>query len=635
MSREEKIKDIVNSVGHSNLTRITEKSDAQLDYVLSSISQNIFLKACPGSGKTEVIGLKTAYEMSNWKRKPAGIAVLTFTNNAVDVIKERSTQFIGNNKSSFPHFIGTIDSWLHGYLTQPLFGRGLQYIGVSRDRSLRIIDCKETSNFLLSFRTKYGVNKTGNVLANHFYYDYLQNKIIFSSKKQSIDTSRNETNLEQYQIDDLKNTKEKFWKSGFCTYQDMEQLNCKSLSHSVEIRNRLASRFPVLIIDECQDLSQIQLQILRYLMMSNTIIHMVGDLDQSIYEFKKVNPVFVDNFVKECSFIEKKLSDNFRSCQKIVDIACKIVNSDAVSGKERNICSDSCVYFPYEKDRISGLVERFEEYIKKSRLKLENSAILTRNWNNVYRLKNIKPETHNYQFQFAKAIHYWQNKDKSQQEEAIRIFGKFVASKYFDNYSINLREYSCPSCVKSTIAWRIFIANILTTIYESNSTIINLNQKWTDWAKVVRSDFFEITKKCIEILSGNISPEIKKKLNLTECKFNAPKKVGDCVVLNSITNSKQRFSELLITTIHSVKGQTFEAVLVVSLPSDKGTKDGFWKQWLDNPNSEAARLGYVASTRSKYLLAWAIPQPSNEDKTMLESLGFINHSEKLNNNVTQ
>lgn len=68
--------------------RIAEKSDEQLDYVLSSSEDCIFLRACPGSGKTEVVGLKAASEMTRWGKLPGGIAVLTFTNNAAKVSLE-------------------------------------------------------------------------------------------------------------------------------------------------------------------------------------------------------------------------------------------------------------------------------------------------------------------------------------------------------------------------------------------------------------------------------------------------------------------------------------------------------------------------------------------------------------------
>ena len=71
--------------------RISEKTAEQLEYVMMPKEENVFLKACAGSGKTEVLGLKAAYEIKQWKSYNQGIAVLTFTNDATNVIIHRKT----------------------------------------------------------------------------------------------------------------------------------------------------------------------------------------------------------------------------------------------------------------------------------------------------------------------------------------------------------------------------------------------------------------------------------------------------------------------------------------------------------------------------------------------------------------
>lgn len=74
--------------GH-NCCRISEKTEEQLEYILSDVKNNTFLRACAGSGKTEVVGMKAAYEIKQWTEMNKGIAVLSFTNDAVEVIKNR------------------------------------------------------------------------------------------------------------------------------------------------------------------------------------------------------------------------------------------------------------------------------------------------------------------------------------------------------------------------------------------------------------------------------------------------------------------------------------------------------------------------------------------------------------------
>jgi len=121
--------------------RIHEKTQDQLSYVTHPLKQNVFLSACPGSGKTEVVGLKAAYEIRQWEQRFYGIAVLTFTNNATDVIRDRITQFIGINAIGFPHYVGTIDSWLHRYIAHPFAHRVTGFLGIDGDHSIRIGNC--------------------------------------------------------------------------------------------------------------------------------------------------------------------------------------------------------------------------------------------------------------------------------------------------------------------------------------------------------------------------------------------------------------------------------------------------------------------------------------------------------------
>ena len=54
--------------------RISEKNPEQLPSVTSMMTENTYLKACAGSGKTEVVGLKAAYEIKQWN-KEGGSAV--------------------------------------------------------------------------------------------------------------------------------------------------------------------------------------------------------------------------------------------------------------------------------------------------------------------------------------------------------------------------------------------------------------------------------------------------------------------------------------------------------------------------------------------------------------------------------
>ena len=106
--------------------------------------------------------------------------------------------------------------------------------------------------------------------------------------------------------------------------------------------------------------------------------------------------------------------------------------------------------------------------------------------------------------------------------------------------------------------------------------------------------------------------------------FNALKGKADQSIISTLeTVEKNNVSDILITTFHKVKGRTFDAILVVSAP-DKRSEGGHWSQWVDvaSTDDEHARFAYVASSRPKVLLGWAVPSPSEEEKKQLEKLGF-------------
>ena len=285
--------------------RIWEKTDDQINFVIHSINYSSYLRACAGSGKTEVVGIKAAYEIKQWPSNFSGIAVLTFTNNAANVIRERVKQFSGTEGVSFPHFIGTFDSWLHGYLAHPFAHLVTKYKGQNNDFSIQIIDDQCKTGFLNNYKTEKKILREY-VFANQYYFDKQKENFTFSSGKKELDLIRKQILDEKKDnlLEDLKSTKKKFWKAGFATYQDIEYFCYLLLTQEVykEIKIRIAQRFPIIIIDECQDLSWIQLEILQVLIKNGIKVHFIGDLNQAIFSFRDGNPESVRSFINKNDF---------------------------------------------------------------------------------------------------------------------------------------------------------------------------------------------------------------------------------------------------------------------------------------------------------------------------------------------
>ena len=626
---------------------IAEKTDNQLKYILSSKKDNIFLKACPGSGKTEVIGLKAAYEFQLWKHKNNGIAILTFTNNAADTIWERVQQFAGIGKTTYPHFIGTIDRWLYGYLAQPFGCLITGYEGEERDKSMKIVEDSISDGWINNYTCKtpyYYQDKKGKLrfkplYANNIRFDfenmrweikrlrggeYIKDEDYFNSETFQKSISENSCSTLKIMRKKFFQAKQNFSKDGFVTHYDIECICYRLLKKYANIAQRLSQRFPFIIIDECQDLSWIQMEIFKFLKQYGTSIHFVGDLNQAIYEFKKVDPKNVESFITDNKFKSLYLTDNFRSCQSIVDICQKIVNGDRVIGKEESsLCYQPCICIQYKKDEIVTLPARFEKHLKKVGINTDKSAILARGWSTVYKLNALNNgQVDKPQFQLAMAIHLYGIYKKVKDEllkETLKYLGKFLAKIYFKDKHCNSHQYYCPKIVDSPMRWRIFLSNILGELLEKNCDISDLNKTWKDWVGCVRKQISITANNYLSILQID-----NYRFEQIEGKFlKAPANKGGEKVIDSLCSGKKIYTKIQITTIHKAKGKTFDAVLLVST-SQKGNQGGHWEEWLKDVNAESARFSYVASSRPKKLLVWAISE--TKDLSEIEKLGF--HAEK-------
>src|SRR5690606_11211488 len=143
------------------------------------------------------------------------------------------------------------------------------------------------------------------------------------SGNDAVDRVRNKSVLLEWQKDELSELKSRFWEGGFLTYQDVEYVCYELLIKHISAAKTVSQRFPLILVDECQDLAWPQIQILEQLLLKGSRIHLIGDLYQSIYSFRKVDPDNVVKFVNRHKFSELRLTKNFRSVQPIVDLTSK------------------------------------------------------------------------------------------------------------------------------------------------------------------------------------------------------------------------------------------------------------------------------------------------------------------------
>ena len=595
--------------GHDKC-RLAEMTNEQLGYVLHLLETESYLKACPGSGKTESIALKAAYVLRARQWSCAGIAFLTFTNNAADVVEARVR--LTHGEKIYPHFIGTFDSWLHGYILNPFGHRETKYPGENGDRSVSAIDSHSSALFLHAYKTEPGIVKGAPVLAHQFSYEVATNGIAFDSDSRGLDEARKKFDWAFEQLGELKRIKDAFWKAGFATHADVQTICYRVLHASSDLRGLVAKRFPFVVVDECQDLSPGQLCLLDELRRAGTKVHFVGDLNQAIFSFRKSDPKLVHDFVDRRSFAPLSLSANFRSVQPIVDTCGRIVSHGAVTGRAHDGKNPACVYFVYDsKAEMSNLVERFEAFVRSRNIDPSKCLILGRG-NALVAELGMGTLPSNAAHRLAHAIYLWKTCAFEHRDEALRWIGGVVADNFFSGEPTDARYHHRPRSHVSAMTWRVLIAHVLDGCV-ANARLSDFDQTWTKWAAAAKTELPAI----VESVSAQSRPDVT-------VTFRAPGGQGGLLVMSILENlAKPNPKAIKILTIHKAKGETADAVLVVSA-KDRKSKGGHWHQWLDQnkDDGEHARFAYVASSRPRQLLAWAIPKLGDGDAERLKGLGF-------------
>ena len=614
---------------------INEKTNEQLKYILTSNKENVFLSACPGSGKTEVVSIKAAYEIKNWKSINTGIAFVTFTNNARDVIVNRIFDYLKFSNLKFPHFVGTLDSWIHNYIVQPLSTNVIDFPKDRKDYSIRIIDESSSVGFINNYSTRYSYVNHRKILANQYYFSLDKRRIFFSSGKQNsaIDELRNNMDLEEWKYRDLLQAKENFLTAGFATYTDMENL-CYEILQKKEFGELICKRFPLIIIDECQDLSIRQLEILQLLIDYGSKIHLIGDLDQSIYDFKQVNPEKINEFCLRNNFIYQNLNNNFRSSPNIVNVCNRIINKVNASGNENKIIDNPCVCLVYPRNEISQVPNTFLNYLNErveKTISVSDSAILSRNYSTLNKLRNSINLNNQAICSLPFVINIWNQYDTisfSMLEESLEKTGILLAKNVFSGTTFNSREQYRPEFIASSVVWRQFLASLIMKLSETPE-ICNLNQKWAMYSKSLREKFPDLLASIITDFKIVVPDTVEIKNN-----FRAPSGKAVLNVGEAFSNENTEIQgKLRMTTIHKAKGETLDAVLLLSKTDNRGNSGGYWENWLSNPSSESARFAYVASSRPQFLLMWGIPEETitkeNYNKLFGWGFKFINLAMEL------
>ncbi|OBY77994.1 hypothetical protein BBG47_18805 [Paenibacillus sp. KS1] len=539
------------------------------------------VKACPGSGKTYTTAARLAYKLSNWQLSNRGIAALSFTNVAWQEIWKMLVQNLGMT-INYPHYLGTLDSFINKFIFLP-FGHLVMGCG---KRPILVGE-------------PHGTWSGGNYDRD---YDQYFDSTSFSISGDVIPTiadltmfhfswKRNKDSSENGHVKRIRQTKEKFWRQGYANQADANYFSLMILEKYPNIARSIAMRFPEVIIDEAQDTSEIQMRILDKLIENGLEdVMLVGDPDQAIYEWNNARPdLFTDKFNiwEENSVI---LDENRRSSQNICNVTYKLTSRTSPSIAVTEVVKDF-EHIPeilcYEKESINQTLDYFIRLCDKHQVEVNQDNVAV-----IFRSKSIQnqilthPERIEYPWQVGKYFVRDLAKGKYMSEngdvfEAFRLIERALYKGIFNKNYCSSNDLDSWISGKGFIRHRKEILHILRCLPSPTGSI----KEWVNQA----SDILRI---------NNITIRMNLKPDCTDYNFDEIFKI-----------SAENNYGFRMGTVHTVKGETFDAVLLIL--KEKGAQGAFYRTMLSNClntlDDEELRIAYVGMTRPRKLLVIAVP----------------------------
>lgn len=305
-----------------------EFSDEQLEIITSYGSpENVI--ACAGAGKTTVSIAKMLYQIIEFDMKPFEILSITFSKKAAQEIEDRYVK--ASEKLGFRGY-SPIFKTFHAYFYS-------QVRLIPKYRSFTVTSPSEYKYQLSNLVTSYGTTSKSEVF--DVYMSIRSALINFGVSIDGIVGVPNspvfkDSGIDYFNYVDVVTAynQEKEDKQQL-DFDDMQILLLQELTNAGEestIIKRFQSAYKMIILDEYQDISPIQSQIMNLLLSPEQVKSLVaiGDDDQSIYSFRGSNPSYIIDFLMLYPDAERRfISTNYRCGSNIIDSVAPMITNNS------------------------------------------------------------------------------------------------------------------------------------------------------------------------------------------------------------------------------------------------------------------------------------------------------------------
>lgn len=341
---------------HFKMTLTPSQKDA-----VEALHGPICVISCPGSGKTTVTVIRLANLMVKGGVSPQQILALTFSKASA---KDMNDRF----KSLFPSLanhvkFATIHSFAFHIIRHFEQISGTRYEFIDTPNQMTHSKRQLLASIYLEKSERYLSDDEYETITGQI--SLLKNLMI--EPHQTTEIKKYVENEVELFIQVYKAYEQKKEANFFLDYDDLLTTAYQILIHRDELRTFYQQRYTHIQIDEAQDTSKIQYELIKLVATPRNNLFLVGDDDQSIYAFRGAYPKQLLDFkqtFKDAQIIY--LTENFRSSQNIVKMSSTFIshNHDRYPKEIKTPNPPSSVpvlhHFQTEKEQFTYLMEQLK-----------------------------------------------------------------------------------------------------------------------------------------------------------------------------------------------------------------------------------------------------------------------------------
>lgn len=331
------------------------------------------LLAVPGSGKTTVIIARIGYLIFCCGIHASNILTITYSKAAALEMEERFFKKFGSDAGK-PHF-STIHSLCVSILryAKQMHGVKIPILEPDSNRIIRAALYEKTHEWPSDFLVK----KLSTVLAS------VKNSLLIeeeAARRKCPELADEYKGMKFAQFYELYESYKEA--HHLMDFDDQLIFAYNILCDIDDVRMRFQTQYPYIGVDESQDTSQIQFEIIHFLANGGKSLFVVGDDDQSIYGFRGADPQNIIDFTTTYPFARALyMTTNYRSSKEIVEAAGRFIQTNKKRYEKTAVANRQAggnIVLTHKETELGVYLEAFHQ-IEEARKQKKTLAVIARN----------------------------------------------------------------------------------------------------------------------------------------------------------------------------------------------------------------------------------------------------------------